>query len=82
MGRTKEYYDMPTVRKIVRDAAAKNYKFSAIVLAVVNSDQFKMHRAPQPAPAATSRLQVSKAAINKETTPCSCPRSTFLAVAF
>ena len=31
MGRTREYYDMPTVRKIVRDTAAKDYKFSAIV---------------------------------------------------
>jgi hypothetical protein len=39
---------MPTVRKIVRDAAAKDYKFSAIVQQVVKSDQFKMHRVPQP----------------------------------
>src|SRR5204862_928370 len=35
MGRTHEYYDMPTVRRIVRDTAAKDYKFSAIVQAVV-----------------------------------------------
>ncbi|MBV9508589.1 MAG: DUF1592 domain-containing protein [Acidobacteriia bacterium] len=48
MGRTREYYDMPTIRKIVRDTAAKEYKFSAIVLAVVNSDQFRMRRVPQP----------------------------------
>jgi uncharacterized protein DUF1592/uncharacterized protein DUF1588/uncharacterized protein DUF1585 len=47
MGRTREYYDMPTVRKIVRDAAAKDYKFSAIVEAVVRSEQFKMRRVPQ-----------------------------------
>jgi mono/diheme cytochrome c family protein len=50
MGRTKEYYDMPTVRKIVRDTAAKDYKFSAIVEAVVNTDQFRMRRVPQPQP--------------------------------
>jgi mono/diheme cytochrome c family protein len=50
MGRTKEYYDMPTVRKIVRDTAAKDYKFSAIVQAVVNTDQFKMRRVPQSQP--------------------------------
>ena len=49
-GRTHEYYDMPTVRKIVRDTAAKDYKFSAIVQAVVKSDQFKMRRVPQPQP--------------------------------
>ena len=42
MGRTKEYYDMPTVRRIVHETAAKNYRFSAIVQAVVASDQFKM----------------------------------------
>ncbi len=48
MGRTLEYYDMPTVRKIVRDTAAKDYKFSAIVEAIVNTDQFKMRRVPQP----------------------------------
>jgi hypothetical protein len=50
MGRTREYYDMPTVRKIVRETAAKDYKFSAIVQAVVNTDQFKMRRVPQPGP--------------------------------
>ena len=50
MGRTREYYDMPTIRRIVRDAAAKDYKFSAIVQAVVSSDQFKMRRVPQPEP--------------------------------
>lgn len=47
MGRTREYYDMPTIRKIVRDTAAKDYKFSAIVEAVVNTDQFRMRRVPQ-----------------------------------
>jgi len=48
MGRTHEYYDMPTVRKIVRDTAAKDYKFSAIVQAVVKTEQFKMRRVPPP----------------------------------
>jgi len=48
MGRTREYYDMPTVRKIVRDTKAADYKFSAIVQAVVNTDQFKMRRVPPP----------------------------------
>ncbi|HTB19627.1 MAG TPA: DUF1592 domain-containing protein [Bryobacteraceae bacterium] len=50
MGRTREYYDMPTVRKIVRDTQASDYKFSAIVQAVVNTDQFKMRRVPQQQP--------------------------------
>jgi hypothetical protein len=30
------------VRKIVRDAAANNYKFDALVLGVVNSAPFQM----------------------------------------
>jgi mono/diheme cytochrome c family protein len=54
MGRTEGYYDMPTVRKIVRDTAAKDYKFSAIVQAVVKSEQFKMRRVPPPVQSASS----------------------------
>ena len=50
MGRTREYYDMPTVRRIVRETAAKDYKFSAIVQAVVKSEQFQ--DAPRTAAAA------------------------------
>ena len=55
MGRTREYYDMPTVRRIVRDAAAKDYRFSAIVQGVVKSDQFRMRRVPQPEPVQSAR---------------------------
>jgi hypothetical protein len=47
-GRKLEYYDMPTVRRIVRGAAASDYRFSTIVQAVVKSDQFRMRRVPQP----------------------------------
>jgi hypothetical protein len=54
MGRTREYYDMPTVRRIVRETAAKDYKFSAIVEAVVHAEQFKMRRVPQPVQSASN----------------------------
>ena len=50
-GRKLEYYDMPTVRRIVRGAAANDYRFSTIVQSVVKSDQFRMRRAPQTAAA-------------------------------
>ncbi len=50
-GRTLEYKDMPTVRQIVRGAAASDYRLSAIVQGVVKSEQFRMRRAPKPAPA-------------------------------
>jgi hypothetical protein len=49
-GRKLEHYDMPTVRRIVRGAASGDYRFSAIVQAVVRSEQFRMRRVPQPAP--------------------------------
>ena len=48
-GRKLEYYDMPTVRRIVRDAAHDDYRFSALVQSIVRSEQFRKHRVPQPA---------------------------------
>ncbi|MGH8219084.1 MAG: DUF1592 domain-containing protein, partial [Steroidobacteraceae bacterium] len=41
LNRELEYYDMPEVRKIVRNAAAKNYTFAALITGVVNSDEFR-----------------------------------------
>src|SRR5205814_6661038 len=46
-GRKLEYYDMPAVRRIVRGAAASDYRFSTLVQAVVRSEQFRMRRVPQ-----------------------------------
>jgi mono/diheme cytochrome c family protein len=54
-GRKMEYYDMPTVRRIVREAARTDYRFSALVQAVVRSEQFRMRRVPPPANAATTQ---------------------------
>lgn len=45
LGRTVEYYDMPSVRKIVREAGRDDYQFSSLVWAVVNSDPFQLRRA-------------------------------------
>jgi hypothetical protein len=42
LGRGVEYPDMPVVRSIVKDAARDDYRFSAIVLGIVKSDQFRM----------------------------------------
>jgi hypothetical protein len=41
LGRRVEYYDMPTIRKIVRDASAQNYKMTSLILGVVQSPAFK-----------------------------------------
>jgi hypothetical protein len=48
LGRGLEYYDKPTVRAITREAAHDNYKFSALVTAVVRSTPFQMRSTPQP----------------------------------
>ena len=44
LGRSVEYYDMPAVRRIVRDAARDNYRFSAIVMGIVKSAPFQMRK--------------------------------------
>ena len=45
LGRRVEYYDMPAVRKIVRDAAANDHRMSSFILGVVASAPFRMSRA-------------------------------------
>jgi hypothetical protein len=41
LNRELEYFDMPQVRVVVRGAAKDNYKFSSIVLGIVNTDAFR-----------------------------------------
>jgi mono/diheme cytochrome c family protein len=40
LGRRIEYYDEPAVRKIVRDAAGQNYRWSSIIQGIVESPAF------------------------------------------
>jgi hypothetical protein len=42
LGRGLEYYDLPAVRKIVRDSGANGFRFSSLVVGVVNSPAFQM----------------------------------------
>ena len=42
LGRGVEYFDMPAVRSIVREAAQQDYRFSSIVLGIVASQAFQM----------------------------------------
>jgi hypothetical protein len=44
LGRVVEYYDAPAVRKIVRGAETENYRFSKLVLGIVESKPFQMRR--------------------------------------
>jgi hypothetical protein len=48
LGRTVDYRDMPAVRRIVREAAKKDYRFSELVWQVVASEPFRMRVAPEP----------------------------------
>jgi hypothetical protein len=41
LGRRVEAYDMPTVRKIVREAKASDYRMSSLILGVVKSAAFR-----------------------------------------
>jgi mono/diheme cytochrome c family protein len=42
LGRGVEYYDMPTIRKIVRDAGSQDYRFSSLVMGIVKSTPFEL----------------------------------------
>lgn len=44
MGRRVEYFDQPTIRDIVRDAEANDYRMSSFILGVVRSAPFQMMR--------------------------------------
>jgi hypothetical protein len=44
LGRRVEYYDAPAVRKILREAASNDYRWSSIILGIVNSTAFQMRR--------------------------------------
>jgi mono/diheme cytochrome c family protein len=46
LGRPLDYYDRPTVRRIVRDAAATDYRWSSLILGIVKSPTFLMRAAP------------------------------------
>jgi hypothetical protein len=45
LGRSLDHRDMPTVRRIVRQAAADDYRFKSIVLGVASSDAFRKREA-------------------------------------
>jgi hypothetical protein len=44
LGRGLEYYDMPVIRKIVREAARQDYRWSSLILATIKSMPFQMRR--------------------------------------
>ena len=45
LGRRVEYFDMPAIREIVRQAENNDYRISSFVLGIAGSDAFRMARA-------------------------------------
>jgi hypothetical protein len=59
LGRPVEYSDMPTVRRITRELAADDYRFSALITRIVTSDAFQK---TAPASAEGKPVQLKTAA--------------------
>ncbi|MBI4625946.1 MAG: DUF1592 domain-containing protein [Verrucomicrobia bacterium] len=46
LGRGVAYHDAPAIRQIVRRAQAANFRFSSLILGIVNSTPFQMRKSP------------------------------------
>src|SRR5215467_7803977 len=57
LNRELEYFDMPQVRAVVRGAGKDNYKFSSIVLGIVNAEAFRKQASPAAPKAAVVEKQ-------------------------
>ena len=55
LGRAVQYYDMTAVRTIMRDAAPSNYRWSSLILGIVESRPFQMRKAREGATQAARR---------------------------
>jgi hypothetical protein len=51
LGRGLEFYDEPTVRAILRSSAGSDYRWSSLILGIVNSSPFLMRASVDPAAA-------------------------------
>jgi hypothetical protein len=63
LGRKLEYYDQPAVREIVRQAAAHNYRWSSIILGIVESPTFLESRSGA---AGSSQIALNSHKLNLE----------------
>ena len=44
LGRTVQYYDVPAIRKIVKDAKQDNYTWSSLIMGIIESTPFQYRR--------------------------------------
>ena len=59
LGRGLEYYDAPALRHIVSDLARDDYRWSSLLLGIVQSVPFQMRRAPGSPATATAAASVA-----------------------
>jgi hypothetical protein len=48
LGRGLEYYDAPVIRKIMHETSIQDYRWAALITAIVKSTPFQMRRATEP----------------------------------
>ncbi len=63
INRELEYFDMPQVRKVVRDAKKDNYTLTSLVLGIVNTDAFRKQGPAEVTKAAPKPNEVAKAEV-------------------
>jgi mono/diheme cytochrome c family protein len=68
LGRGVEYYDQPAIRKITREAASGNYRWSSLILGIVNSTPFQM-RISKSGGAGTAKTTVTQNQDTRESKP-------------
>jgi mono/diheme cytochrome c family protein len=65
VNRPLEYFDMPQVRKVVRDAKKDNSTMTSLVLGIVNTDAFRKQGPEVVSTAAPKQNAVAKAEVKK-----------------
>ncbi|HET7131446.1 MAG TPA: DUF1585 domain-containing protein, partial [Gammaproteobacteria bacterium] len=66
LGRGLEYYDMPVVRSIAKQAANDDYRFQSLISAVVESEPFQMNMQGSESPEIQPEPGSTAAALIKE----------------
>jgi hypothetical protein len=59
LGRSVAYYDQPALRELLRNAERDHYRWSSLILGIVNSTPFQMRRVQDSAPIAPPRTTVA-----------------------
>jgi hypothetical protein len=59
LGRSVAYYDQPALRELLRNAERDHYRWSSLILGIVNSTPFQMRRVQDSAPVAPPRTTVA-----------------------